>query len=78
MHPLEFLPLCRLINMLSYRAYDAPAYQQQLQSKLAELQRFVETNLVQLRLRSHIMTTKKFVKGGLVWLSNPTAGKLTP
>ena len=29
------------------QAYDIPTYQQQLQAKLAELQRFVETNSVE-------------------------------
>ena len=65
------------------QAYDVPAYQQQLQSKLAELQGFVETKLVEAAQAQKVhydnqSRVTKFVKGDLVWLSNPTAGKLSP
>ena len=64
-------------------AFDTTTYQQQLQAKLAELQGFVETNLVESALaqksfydnQSRVAT---FGKRDLVWLSSPTAGKLSP
>ena len=54
-----------------------------MQSKLAELQGFVETNLVeaaQAQKSSYDNQSRvtKFGKADLVWLSNPTAGKLSP
>ena len=65
------------------QAYDTPAYQQQLQAKLVELQGFVEANLVESAhaQKSYYDTQSKitrFAKGDLIWLSSPTAGKLSP
>ena len=65
------------------QAYDTPTYQQQLQAKLAELQGFVEANLVESAhaQKSYYDTQSKitrFAKGDLIWLSSPTAGKLSP
>ena len=65
------------------RAYDISSYQQQLQAKLAELQGFVETNLVEAAQAQklsydHQSRTTNFHKGDSVWLSIPTAGKLSP
>ena len=65
------------------RAYDISSYQQQLQAKLADLQGFVETNLVEAAQAQklsydHQSRTTNFHKGDSVWLSIPTAGKLSP
>ena len=65
------------------RAYDISSYQQQLQAKLAELQGFLETNLVEAAQTQKLAydcqsRTTKFHKGDSVWLSIPTAGKLRP
>ena len=54
-----------------------------MQAKLAELQGFVETNLVESAhaQKSYYDThpkVTKFSKGDLIWLSVPTAGKLSP
>ena len=65
------------------RAYDISSYQQQLQAKLAELQGFVETNLVEAAQAQkfsydHQLRITNFHKRDSVWLSIPAAGKLSP
>ena len=65
------------------RAFDIPAYEHHLQAKLANLKDFVDTNLVeaaqtQKSAYDHHVTSRKFTKGDLIWLSIPTGGKLSP
>ena len=65
------------------QAYDTTTYQHQLQAKLAELRGFVETNLAQAAHAQKLFYDRqsratKFRKGDPVWLSIPTAGKLSP
>ena len=72
-----------LHHITESQAYDASTYQQQLQAKLAELQGFIETNLVEAAQAQksgydNQSRVTQFWKGDLVWLSNPTAGKLSP
>ena len=73
----------RINEYTESQAYDASTYQQQLQAKLAELQGFIETNLVEAAQAQksgydNQSRVTQFRKGDLVWLSNPTAGKLSP
>jgi len=62
-------------------SFDPSSYQAQLRAKLATLQDFVETHMVekasaQKTLYDIHSTKRSFKAGDLVWLSQPTAGKL--
>ena len=65
-------------------SFDPSSYQAQLRAKLAALQDFVEAHMVEKATAqktsydSHRTTTRSFNVGDLVWLSQPTAGKLDP
>ena len=70
-------------NFNDGRAYGISSYHQQLQAKLAKLQGFVETNLVEAAQAQKLAydcqsRTTNVHKGDSVWLSIPTAGKLSP
>ena len=65
-------------------SFDPSSYQAQLRAKLAALQDFVEAHMVEKATAqktsydNHSTTTRSFNVGDLVWLSQPTAGKLDP
>ena len=64
-------------------AYDSLSYPAHIQSRLAELQDFVHTNLTQAASNQkdsydNHTSTPLFAIGDPVWLSIPTAGKLDP
>ena len=64
-------------------SFDPSSYQSQLRAKLAALQYFVEAHMVekvtaQKTLYDSHSTKRSFKAGDLVWLSQPTAGKLDP
>lgn len=64
-------------------AFDPTSYQAYLQTKLAEIRDFVETNLTEAATRQKAQFDKhskerSFMVGDPVWVSIPTAGKLDP
>ena len=64
-------------------AFDPTSYQTYLQTKLAEIRDFVETNLTEAATRQKAQFDKhskerSFMVGDPVWVSIPTAGKLDP
>ena len=65
-------------------AFDTGTYKKHLCAKFSELQGIVEANLVQASTRQkigydrHIRPSRQFKIGDPVWLSIPTAGKLSP
>ena len=65
-------------------SFDPSSYQARLRAKLAALQDFVAAHMVEKATAqktsydSHSTTTHSFNIGDLVWLSQPTAGKLDP
>jgi len=73
----------RLSDFSSAKAYDTTTYESHLQAKLAELQGFVETNLVEAATKQKLYYDQRaavntFTKGDSVWLSIPNTGKLSP
>ena len=67
----------------SQAAYNSSVYQDHICDKIAELQDFVDTNLVQAASNQKVAyysktCVRKFTEGDPVWLSIPTAGKLDP
>ena len=65
-------------------AFDTGTYKKHLCAKFSELQGIVEANLVEASTRQkigydrHTRPSRQFKIGDLVWLSIPTAGKLSP
>ena len=67
----------------SIDAFDTNSYQAHLRAKLAELQDLVASNSASAAHRqqqgyNRLTKLQQFTPGDLVWLSVPTAGKLTP